>query len=268
MTQELTKKEETGLSTQVNKTEAVLKSDVVIPKILLMQGLSKFVQERRAIAGDMVRSNNAEKLGDDKTSVNIIPLAIQNLWMISENANGDGKKYEFRRYEPRTAANETDPWDFIEAGTKWKRTKVMNLYALLPTDIEAQAAEFKKFEETGEMDVDKALLPVVIPFRNTSFKAGKSVATLFAKADSVARTLGKPVPTFGTTVKLSCTQEKNDKGAFFVYTAETAGKTDPKYRAAAASWYDTLTQVDVSQLKVDESDLEEETSSGGSEPQF
>lgn len=267
MSNEVTKQESQVPSTHVKtNVEEVLKSDVVIPKVLLMQGLSDFVSERKAIAGDMVRSSTAEKLGDDKTPIDIIPLTFQNLWMISENASGDGKKYEFRGYEPRTAATESLEWDFIKNGTKWKRTKVLNLFALLPADIEAQNAELKKFQETGEIpDVDKVLLPVVIPFRNTSFKAGKEVATLFAKAESISRQVGKTVPAYGTTISLSCAQDKNDKGTFFVFKATTAGKTNPAYRDAAATWYETLTRQEM-KVAVDESDVVEAASEPANGP--
>lgn len=235
------------------KTETVLKSDVVIPKLLLMQALSDFVVEKKAQSGDMVRSTTVEKLGDEKNPVAVIPLTFQNLWMLSEDVTGKGKM-EFRGYEPRTALNEHLDWDFTRDGTNWKRTKVMNLFALLPADIDAQEAELKKFEETGEMpDLDKVLLPVVIPFKNTSFKAGKEVVTLFAKAESVSQQIGKDVPVYGQTLLLSCTPEKNEKGHFYVFHTSRGGKTDAKYIASASSWYSTLTKMGAA-IKVDESD--------------
>lgn len=233
--------------------EKVLSSDVVIPKLLLQQGLSEFVNERKAQQGDIVRSTTAEKLGDDRNPVAIIPLTFQNLWMLSEDALGKGK-YEFRGYEPRTALNENAEWDFQRDGTSWRRTKVMNLFALLPADIDAQTAELKKFEETGEIpDLDKALLPVVVSFRNTSFKAGKEVATLFAKAESISRQIGKAVPVYGQTLLLGAYADKNDKGSFFVFETKAAGKTKPEHREAAATWYETLTRMGAN-IKVDESD--------------
>lgn len=239
--------------------ETVLKSDVVIPKLLLMQALSDLVVEKKAVAGDFVRSLTAEKLGDDKSPVKIIPLTFQNLWMLAEDTTGKGN-YEFRGYEPRTVLNEALEWDYVQNGAKWRRTKVMNLFALLPADIEAQAAELKKFEETGEMpDLDKVLLPVVISFRNTSFKAGKEVVTLFAKAESLSRQIGKPVPVFGQTLQLGCYLDKNDKGSFYVLETKPAGKTEDGYKEIAASWYNTLTQMGAA-VVIDESDLKEEVS--------
>lgn len=239
----------------VPQQETVLASDVVIPKLLLMQQMSELVQEKKAQSGEMVRSIGGTKLGDEKKPVDIIPLTFQNLWMLQEDAMGKGK-YEFRGYEPRTAANENAEWDFMVNGTKWKRTKVMNLFALLPADIDAQMEEMKKFEETGEIDLDRTLLPVVIPFRNTSFKAGREIATLFVKADSVARRVGKPVPVYGQMIRLGCYLEKNDKGSFYVYKTEPAGKTSPEHKEVAATWYATLMSRS---FAVDESDAKEDS---------
>ena len=255
MSKEIVKTETNLPADPLSKGTKVLKSDVVLPKVLLMQGLSDLVNERKAQQGDFVRSSTAEKLGDDKAPLEFIPLTFQNLWLVSEDQKGDGKKYEFRRYEPRTAANESADWDYLENGTKWRRTKIMSLFALLPKDIESQAKMMKEFEETGEMpDVDKVLLPVVIQFKNTSFKAGKEVATLFAKAESVSRQLGTTIPAYGTTMRLSCVSDKNDKGSFFVMKVESIGKTKPEYKEAAANWYAQLMQLGAA-IKVDESDM-------------
>lgn len=236
----------------------VLKSDVVIPKLLLMQGLSDFVADRKAQQGDMVRSTTAEKLGDPETPVKVIPLTIQNLWMTQEEIKG---KYEFRGYEPRTPENENAEWEFMANGVRHKRTKVLNLFALLPQDIDAYSKEMKKFKETGELpDLDKVVLPVVIPFRNTSFKAGKEIVTLFAKAESVARQLGVNVPAYGSMIELGCHQEKNDKGAFFVFDTAPAGKTPAEYKEAAASWYATLSSG--ANIKVDDGEDGADSASG------
>lgn len=256
-------KQETNLpTTQMHHVESVLKSDIIIPKVLLMQGLSDFVKARKATIGDMVRSTTVQKLGDDKTPLEVIPLTFQNLWMISEDQKGDGKKYEFRRYETRNAGNETLDWDFKENGTNWKRTKVMHLFALLPGDIMAQQAALDEFKKTGELpDVESALLPVVIPFRSMSYKyAAKTVSTFFAKAQSLSEQMGVVIPPYASTLKLFCRNETNEHGDFFVFMVEGAGKTQKEYREAAAAWYKTLTSG--ANVKIDDSDVvAEETAS-------
>lgn len=239
------------------RSEQVLSSDVVIPKLHLLQALSEVVVEKKAEAGQMVRSTTKELLGDENTPVELIPLTFQNLWMLSEgfvNPKTKEVKYEFRGYEPRTHLNERLDWDYELNGSPWRRTKVMNVFALLPADIQAQANELKKFEETGEMpDLDKALLPIVISFKNMSFKAGKDIATLFAKAESISQQIGKPVPVYGQTLKLCCKLEQNEKGSFYVFHTEPAGKTKEEFKAAAQSWYTTLASM-AANIKIDDSE--------------
>lgn len=236
--------------------QEILRSDVIIPKLLLMQGLSDFVMERKAQSGDMVRSTTAEKMGGEKAPINIIPLSYVSLWMNSEKI---GVKYEFRGYEPRTAKNEMWPWEFKENGADWKRTKVMHLFALLPQDIDSQSEELAKFKSTGEMpDFDKALLPVVIPFRGMSYTAAKSVASFFTKVDSLANQAGEAFPSYGMTLPLSCVLDKNDKGTYYVYEVGKAMKTAEKYLKAAATWHETIGKMGTS-LKVDEADVGEDS---------
>lgn len=235
--------------------EQILKSDIVIPKVLQMQALSKLVEDGTAKSGDLIRSSNGEVVGGAAAPLEFIPLSFQNLWMISENTSGDNKEFEFKGYEPRTAANETLDWEYFENGVKMKRTKVMNVYALLPADIERQLEAMKKYQEGGEMpDLDAALLPVVIPFRNTSFKAAKDVATLFVKAKDLADQMGVDVPVFGRTMKLSNSKEKNEKGTYYVLKVEGGGATKKEYLAACKRWRETLLSMG-SAVKTDESDV-------------
>lgn len=246
--------------------QPILQSDIIIPKVMLMQALSDFVEEKKASQGDIVRSGTAEKLGDENTPLEFIPLMYHSLWMLSEDVKGKGNNsdFEFRGYEARTAHNERLEWDFERNGTSWRRTKVMHLFGLLPKDIEAQAEALKQFEETGEVDIEKALLPVCLALRNMNFKhAAKDVTTFFAKAESISLQTGRPVPLYGALLKFTCKKEKNDKGAFYVFNMTPAGKTKPEHKAAAKSWFETLSN---STVKVDDSDVSEDTRSTDSGP--
>jgi hypothetical protein len=222
--------------------EDILTSNIVIPKVLLMQGLSDLVANRKAIMGDMVRSTTGEKLGDDKSGVDFIPLTFKNEWILREKIGG---KFEYRGKEPMTAQNQDAPWEFKKDGADWKRVKSLNVYALLPKDIAAEAAEMEK-AKNGEMpDPDKALMPVLISFQSTSFQAGKDLVTHFAKAKKFG------VPGYVSTFKLKCYQDKNDKGTYFVYEIEPAGKTSTEQQKQAAYWYGI---VSTQAVQVDDSD--------------
>lgn len=214
-----TEEKPTGLAVvgpQTDNAEEILASNIIIPKILLMQGLSELVSDGKAVMGDMVRSTTGEKLGNAEKPVEIIPLTYNTTWVKQEKV---GNAWEYRGQEPMTAANQDLPWQYEENGTQWKRTKSLNLYALLPSDVVAEKAEMEK-AKNGEMpDPDKALLPVMISFRSTSFNAGKVVNTHFAKA----RKFG--LQGYVSTLKLKCYKEKNELGTFYVFDVETAGKT-------------------------------------------
>ena len=163
-----------------------------------MQGLSDFVSERKAQQGDMVRSTTVEKLGDPECAVNIIPLKLSTSWRESEKI---GQKFEFRKSYPRTAGNEALTWSFYRnpqgqefdkpgqlGATEWQRTKVIDLFALLPKDVENFAKEMAAIAKSGEIpDLTKTVLPVNISFRVTSFNAGRAVATFFAQVAEMAQ---------------------------------------------------------------------------------
>lgn len=252
MSNQVAKKEATHLTVAQphQGQETILKSDVVIPKLLLMQGLSELVNERKAQQGDIVRSTTGEKLGDDKTAVEIIPLTFKNVWILQEKV---GKKYEYRGLEPRTAANEAAPWEFEQNGAEWKRTKAVDVFAILPKDVDAELVEIKKFQDTGEIpDLNKTLLPVVVRFQSTSFKAGRDIVTHFTKAAGMAKYGVKP---YSVTVKLKCYQDKNDKGTFFVFETAQGTKVNPAQLERAEEWYKIVTSQNV---QVDESDVRED----------
>lgn len=243
---DITKKETETALTAANTVggEDILSSSIIIPKLLLMQGLSEFVNDRKAQQGDMVRSTTGEKLGDLEVPVEFIPLTFTNTWILNEKIGG---KFEYRGQEPMTAKNQDLPWEFKKDGADWRRIKSLNVYALLPKDIRAEAEELKK-AASGEMpDPDKALLPVMISFRSTGYSAGKSISTHFAKA----KTFG--LKGYVSVMKLKCYQEKNDKGAFYVFSVENAGKTLKEDLVVCEKWYTLLTSQNVN-IQVDESE--------------
>jgi hypothetical protein len=247
MTKAVAKKEETAVSTQVHQHvghEEILSSDIMIPKLLLMQGLSELVNEGKARQGDMVRSTTGEVLGNAKEAVEFIPLTFYNQWIIQELV---GKKYEYRGVEPMTAKNQDLPWEFEHNGSKWKRVKSINVYALLPKDIARERKEVQAALAAGSLpDPSTALMPVLISFRSTSYNAGKTIVTHFARAQKYK------VPAYVSTLKLTCTQDKNDLGSFFVFGVEPAGKTAQDDQTVAQEWYQILSQ---GKHKVDDSDL-------------
>lgn len=237
----------------------ILSSDILVPRLLLMQGLSEFVKERKAQPGDIMRSTTVEKVGDPTQPLEFIPLKVVNAWAESEVVGG---KAEFKKSIPRTPDNEHYPWDFFRnpqgqefdkpgqlGATAWKRMKSINCFGILPGDIDAFEAEMKKAAESGEMpDLTKTILPVMISFRSTSFKAGQAISTFFAQVEEMKRS----VPTikhYAYTLPLSCADDKNDKGSYYIFKVGAPKKLDAKYLAVAERWWKLLTQLQ--DVKVD-----------------
>jgi hypothetical protein len=270
---ELANKQGTELATQSGASaQETLRSDVVVPRLLLMQQMSEFVtnkektpEGKRLESGMLIRSTNkevlaqAEDLEGGAKELEIIPLSYTNTWVIQMKV---GQKYEYKAQMPRTARNENDQFEWKEKdGSEWRRVKTINLFCLLGSDIEAEAAELKKLQETGEQpDLNKMLLPVVISFRSTSFQAGKEVATHFAKAQSLVKYGAKP---YGTSMILRILPEKNDKGAYYVMRTAPGKKVPKENFEKAGEW---ATVVSTSNVKVDSEGTDEEASTGQPRP--
>jgi hypothetical protein len=225
--------------------QEVISGDVLVPKLLLQQGLSEFVSNRKAQIGDIIKNTTVEKLDDPDRPVEIIPLAIKNSWVMQENVAG---KYEYRGVEDRNASNSDLPWEFKQNGADWRRIKSLDVYVLLPSDIDAELNEIEKFKKDGSLpDLNKTLLPAVISFRNTSFKAGRFVSTHFMQAKAMAKFNVQP---YHYTLMLSCHQEDNSKGTFYVFDISKGNPTKKEHVVKAEEWSNVLKHVNV---KVDES---------------
>ena len=222
--------------------QEVLNSDIIIPSLYLMQATSDFVHDRKAQAGDIVRSTTAEKIGDDRTPLQFIPLRMTNTWTLSEKVD---EKYEYRRSEPRNAANEELPYEFVEQGTDWKRVKTINVFALLPKDVAAFQEELKK----EDFDMEKSVMPVMLAFRSTSYKAGKAVATFFTNVRG--NQVYKPeLRAHHYALELTCEQEENDKGKYFVFKVGKSTKQPKEIIVESDKWFNIL-NTRANDIKVD-----------------
>jgi hypothetical protein len=200
--------------------QGIVPEDIVIPKILLMQGLSELVKDRKAQFGDIVRSSNGEKLADMKSRLDFIPLSLpESTFVIEVNKTG---KFEYKKTIPRNSSNSGLPFNFTSDGDgnevapnspnsfQAKRVKRMTFYALLPQDIKADRAERAKAEKGEFPDLSKMLMPVLISCRSTSFSAGKEVLTFFTMAASFK------MPAWKAILSLGCYEEDKGKGSYYV----------------------------------------------------
>lgn len=231
MNNELAVKQETALTTMPESwgnDNAVSASDIVIPKLLLMQGLSDFVAEGKAVMGDMVSSLSAQKLGGKQQPVEIIPLMLFKTWTYSEQV---GEKFEFRESFPMTPANENLELEGkTPEGVNFRRDKVMNFFVLLA-------------QEASRPDC----IPYVVSFRRTGYKTGKILATHFAMSAKLRQ------PPARKCFMLGCDLEKGEKGNYYVFnlSEHRTLAADSEELKRAYEWYCILKQ---GHHKVDNSD--------------
>ncbi len=255
--------------------QQILKSDIVVPYLLLMQGMSKLVMEEKASLGEMVKWPGANKLGSPKQTLEFIPLTLADQWIIGEVVagasmpkfvktiqrggnvimeNGVAVDLDATREEIDKTGERLD-FKFKYLGKDYVRTKTKNVFCLLPAEINAYQAELDRAKKAGEMpDLNAAVTPIAISFKSKSFKAGKAVMAHFLKAQSMAAYGAKA---HGFTLTLGCHQEKNDKGIFYVYDVTQGRRCTPEEFKAADDLYKS---INGKSLKIDETALDAEGS--------
>ena len=113
-------------------------ADAPSSRIILMQGSSVLVKAKgsKLKAGDLVLSEGTDdltKVGDFSTPLEIIPITNYPTLLV-EGLDEEGEK-KFIRNEPKTAANESLPFEDLENGAPITRTTCFNILCLLVTDV-------------------------------------------------------------------------------------------------------------------------------------
>jgi hypothetical protein len=211
-------------------------TDLIIPKLLLMQGMSDAVTEGKAGVGEWRDSVNHNKFGSITESFEVVPFHVTKHFDI-EVENDDGK-FEWVRTEPiienpsLPGYNDQLPWTDKEDGKNIKRIRRLNFYVLIPKEVE---------EGTS--------IPYVVSFKSTALKEGQKMLN-----QMYVRNLRAKLTPASYKFKLSVTKQENDKGKWFVPVVELGGLSNSDEIAEAHSWFKTVTAKG-STVKVDESDV-------------
>ncbi len=223
-----------------HKTSAVHAEDIVVPKLLLAQGLSISVAEGKAKMGDITNSLTGVVIGGPTKDVAFIPITIKKYWKRFELVNG---KNQYRGVEPFTQAN---------AGRPLKEE--------LPSQMNPAQKSMWEFNLTidvlgfTEDDVqDPISLPTAISFTRTSYKAGQQVNTLLASVEAVK------LPYYTYMMSVSCAKKQNDKGIFYTFDVKPRmdgtkmAKTPTEYYTKIEQWSKILNDSSRN-VMVDDSD--------------
>lgn len=207
--------------------------DILIPKILLMQGLSQFVADGVAQIGEFRDSVSSAMLGNVATPIHFIPVHIDKTWVLSKKT---GDRFKYQTMIPVTRDNESMEWEYTdEEGVLCRRDYTMTCYCLLPSDVAAGLP-----------------MPYTISFRRTSMRAGKK---LFTQMYIRNRQAGQVPP--AQVMELSAKREKNDQGTYMVLDIAPVRPASQEEVIAAFDLYKTIQGGSV---KVDHSDIEAEAS--------
>lgn len=210
---EVTKKEETALAPAeqasfVNDLDA---SDIIIPKVLLMQAISQLVEQDKAKQGDFVHSLDEVVVGSKESSpVEFIVLGMFKTLQTFENNN-------YIKTEALTPENSSLPWEEVSAGIKINRTKTMNYYVIRPDDVE-----------------NMTVFPMVLTFKRTSLKGGKKLATKLM----ILHEFG--AASYAKTFNLVAKSEEGEKGKYYVMDVIDGRKSTDVEISQAVKWSERL----------------------------
>lgn len=231
------KSEEMALTAPMDQawgSEELGAGDFLVPKLLLMQGISELVAAGDAQQGQVIDSITNDVIGG---ITNIKTKECKNIDLIAFHSfkswveyRKDGDNWEYQATYAMTKENMSLETEEVVEGETIRRDRCLNFYVLRPDQI-AKGEAF----------------PYVISFRRTSMKAGKKLATIAAQL----RALGNKPLAF-KHFELAVIQLENDKGTFWGFDLK-AGKTSTNEELNEAfKWYKTLQSAEV---KIDDKDL-------------
>jgi len=189
-------------------------NDFLPTKILLMQGISQFVADRKAQIGDFVNNMTGEIVGSAGTKpVRLLPFAMKKYYAVEKY---NGTKFVFSHIVEDTGVKL--PNDFEVGGVKHRN---MHTYVF--------------FCMTEAMDI-----PVSISFRSTSHKEGQKLLNFMANQ---ARKKPEPQPPFANWIKLDAIGKKNDQGNFMVLTTSPDSVSTEEERKECRTWVPVVKEV-------------------------
>ena len=197
-------------------------TDVVIPKVLLMQGLSKLVTEGKAKFGDFADSLSGTVLGSIDEPIDFIPFYMKKTWIVSRK---DGDRWQFDHIEECTPMNENKKWEETIDGQLYKNEKSMNFFVLL---------------------ADNPTMPYVLQFKSTSLKTGRELATqMYVINRAAGQTPASKI------MSLSGSRVTKDGNTFAVFKTGVSKDAEQSQVMSCLEW---LKIVKSGEARVDESD--------------
>lgn len=236
------KSQEQSLTTNSNLdysgNEEADASDIIVPRILLMQGTSKWVPETFNM-GEIIDSVEEKVLAKKGATLKILPFIMKKSWEVFS----DEQPPKWLRQEKWNAANDNLDWKFTEEdpdrGTiDCFRQRNYGFYCFV-------------LEEDGS--IDEFAIPALVNFRSASgFKEGKKIASWFARMKSMKQ------PGFTVTWELSSETIKETDKAYQKFVVKRGENATDEQKKVVMKWLDLFaTQAQkIKDHEVDEADTD------------
>lgn len=200
----------------------VASHDIMIPRILAMQGMSEMVTSGKAKFGEIRESLNEEVLGDFDTPMEMIVFRKETTWRIESENGKELFAMEPIVGDPGSPQFNDDPRNIIDGlthdGSAARKVKAYNFFVLLPKEIEAGTA-----------------LPYMIQMKVTSIRAAKKILTQ-AYVKNIQANKGPAATVF----ELRVDKQQNDHGTFAVFDVSVVRDASEVEYATAFQWFKTL----------------------------
>ena len=229
MENEIAKQENKEISTEINSAwgavESLNSKDVIIPKIYLMQAISKLVKADVRKSGQWVDSIDESVLADKGEKLEVIIFDSKKRWVISTIDPKTGK-LSFLRSEPLTEENAEAPYDDIDdEHGEIRRQLQYNYYCLLPSNLSK---------------------PYVLSMSKTATNTAKKINSMFTNLAEVNR------PSASIVIALDAVSETKDSNEWWGISASQAREATAAELEKAYSWY--LRCKNDAKVRVDDSE--------------
>jgi hypothetical protein len=199
-------------------TEGTDAQDVLIPRLLLAQGMSPIVQQGNAVVGSIFNSNTGITLAKKKEKLVMVPIMYFREWHVCEVDDRGNEKLIGR--ERMTPANEGLPKEdvFQKEGrpVPIRRHRAHNFFVLLP----------KYMDE----------LPFLITFKKSNQMAGKRLVT------HLKVSAGKGQPAAALSWNLYSDDHTYNGRTYPVFNVEPGEATSKEILDVAFKWYNQLSK--------------------------
>lgn len=248
-TEVATKTEETALAIPEGAwgCENLAAEDILISKVLLMQGQSTIVQNGEAVPGQLIDSVTKEPMGGfDPKSKNKIPVELvafysTKTWVISERPvkrKPGEDKFVFQAEIPQDMDNINWPQEETIGEVEVRRDRSINFFCLKTSDVAAGPC-----------------VPILVSFRRTGYMAGKKLTSMGKKLQAYNQPLAAQV------FQLGVEQQEKDGNKYWKFDVIPGRQSSKVELAKSFEWFQVVKQKPDT-IKVDDSDLREDTTGG------